>query len=80
MNTHTAQRTMHPEFSLHANEIVVDPDVWRLLSQRYGDGLVYLNDSTQRVPFHRAVRLGLVNPDGYLTAAGQALVNRHRFD
>ena len=79
MDTQIAHTTSHPARPPRPNERLVDADVWRLLSQRYGDGLVYMNDSTQRIPYRRAVRLGLVNPDGYLTAAGQALVHRHRF-
>lgn len=50
----------------------VDPAVSRLLRCRYGDGLIYLHDTTQRPVFELAMSLGLVSADGYLTAAGAA--------
>ncbi len=43
------------------------------LGQRYGDGLVYLSGSRDRIVFERAIDLGLVSDEGYLTPAG------HRF-
>ncbi len=55
----------------------IDQDIIRLLSHRYGDGLVYLRDSAERALLDRAVRLGLVTREGYLTPAGRAILARH---
>lgn len=52
----------------------------RLLDHRFGDGLVYLPDPDARDVFLSAMRLGLINEEGYLTPAGRALVARHEED
>lgn len=44
-----------------------------LLGHRFGDGLVYLQGPDDRRVLKRAMRLGLVDDAGYLTASG------HRF-
>ncbi|MGI9335959.1 MAG: hypothetical protein ACR2RL_22660 [Gammaproteobacteria bacterium] len=56
----------------------LDLGLVRLLAQRYGDGQVYLNQGDDPRQYERAVRLGLVSTEGYLTAAGRSLVSRHR--
>ncbi len=55
-----------------------DEAVLRVLTHRFGDGLVYLHDAGERHAYRRAIALGLVGHDGYLTPAGLALA--HRFD
>ena len=50
-----------------------DVDLVALLGQRYGDGLVYLRGGNDHAVFARAIELGLVSDDGYLTPTG------HRF-
>ena len=87
MTTHTAERALAPQDTLQTNDASlhispapacdVDREVMKLLSQRYGDGLVYLHEPAQHPHYERAVHLGLVSADGYLTAAGQSLINRH---
>ena len=58
----------------------VDQGILKLLSHRYGDGLVYLrNDSEQRL-LHEAVRLGLVSSEGYVTPRGLSLLVRYGDD
>ncbi len=57
-----------------------DPALVQLLAHRYGDGLVYLRDDSERGTYQRAVTLGLVSSEGYLTPQGQSLVCRHRDD
>lgn len=47
-----------------------------LLSQHYGDGLVYLRETGDRRLLKRAIVLGLVSEDGYLTPAGYGLWRR----
>lgn len=51
-----------------------------LLAHRFGDGLVYLRDDSDRALLQRAVRLGLVNAEGYVTPRGLALIARHGDD
>lgn len=52
----------------------IDRDIIQLLSHRYGDGLVYLRERTERSLFDRAVRLGLITREGYLTPTGRAIL------
>lgn len=40
------------------------------LEHRYGDGLVYLQNNEDRALLRRAIQLGFVNEEGYLTPAG----------
>ena len=54
----------------------VDQALLQLLAHRYGDGLVYLRDDGERRLFERAVSMGLVNREGYLTPAGRSLIAR----
>jgi len=58
----------------------VDQALIRLLAHRYGDGLVYLRDDGEQSLFQRAVNMGLVNREGYLTPAGRSLVARFNND
>lgn len=55
----------------------VDPAVIGLLGHRFGDGMVYLRDPAEQAVFRRAVALGLISAEGYLTPAGFALARRH---
>lgn len=45
----------------------------RLLSQHFGDGLVYMADETDRPLLETAIDAGLISPDGHVTAAGYRL-------
>lgn len=54
----------------------VESGILQLLSHRYGDGLVYLRDATERKAYTVAVGRGLISEEGYLTAAGRALLAR----
>ena len=40
------------------------------LGQRYGDGLIYLRGSNDRMLLKKAIETGLINEEGYLTPAG----------
>ncbi len=53
-----------------------DADMIRLLSQRFGDGLVYLADEADEEILRLAVESGLVSADGHLTSAGHRLLQR----
>ena len=48
-----------------------DIDLIALLGQRYGDGLVYLRGGNDHALLQRAIQMGLVSDDGYLTPSGQ---------
>ena len=54
----------------------IESALLELLDRRYGDGLVYLREDEERGLLIRAIRLGLVSPDGYITPKGQAALAR----
>ena len=45
--------------------------ITNLLGHRFGDGLVYVRSGDDRRILKRAMRLGLVDEGGYLTARGK---------
>lgn len=49
-----------------------------LLGQHYGDGLVYLHGGNDRILLERAIELGLVSDEGYLTPAGYKFWQLHQ--
>ncbi|HEY5701393.1 MAG TPA: hypothetical protein VIT83_04835 [Gammaproteobacteria bacterium] len=55
-------------------------DFVRLLSQHFGDGLVYLADEADRLLLKTAIDDGLISPDGHVTAAGYRLWRRATSD
>jgi hypothetical protein len=61
-----------------ADVVVVDevePAMLKLLRHRYGDGLVYLRGSEERDLYRKAMARGLINDEGYVTAAGRSLLS-----
>ena len=52
----------------------------RLLGHRYGDGLVYFRDKSERSLFELAVARGLISPEGYLTPEGHSFLAVHGDD
>lgn len=52
----------------------------RLLGHRFGDGLVYLRDESERKLFRLAVELGLLSHEGYLTPEGHSFLADHGGD
>ncbi len=58
----------------------LDQALLQLLAHRFGDGLVYLRDDSERRLFERAMSMGLVDREGYLTPAGRSLVARFNND
>lgn len=58
---------------MHTTSNEEDLRLATLLGQRYGDGLVYLQDSRDRHTLRHAISIGLISREGYLTPAG------HRF-
>ena len=63
------QLTEQPQAGAHPESI--EDALLQLLDHRYGDGLVYLREDEERALLSRAMRLGLVSPDGYITPKGQ---------
>ncbi|MGF1615831.1 MAG: hypothetical protein ACFCVA_18505 [Gammaproteobacteria bacterium] len=45
--------------------------ITNLLGHRFGDGLIYVRSRDERRLLKRAMRLGLVDEGGYLTALGK---------
>ena len=52
----------------------------RLLGHRFGDGLVYLRDESERKSFALAVEWGLISREGYLTPEGHSFLAAHGGD
>lgn len=48
-------------------------DFVRLLSQHFGDGLIYLADEGDRLLLKAAIDYGLISSDGHVTVAGYRL-------
>ncbi len=57
--------------------VELDPPLLQLLGHHFGDGLVYLRERSERPQLEKAVRLGLVSTDGYLTSDGIRVLARH---
>lgn len=51
-----------------------------LLEHRFGDGSLYLRNENDRRLLKRAVGLGLVSVEGYLTVAGKRFVQTGSID
>jgi hypothetical protein len=51
----------------------------QVLQYHYGDGLVYLPGDWPGYLLSRARDLGFIDPEGYLTRKGRALLARHHF-
>lgn len=60
--------------------VIDSRDFVRLLSQHFGDGLVYLADEADRLLLKTAIDDGLISPDGHVTAAGYRLWRRATAD
>ena len=52
----------------------------RLLGHRFGDGLVYFRDESERGLFAIAVEWGLISREGYLTPEGHSFLATHGND
>ena len=67
-----------------ASQSRAEPDsgsgIARLLEHRYGDGLVYFRDRSERYLFNLAVERGLISREGYLTPEGRSFLAAHGSD
>lgn len=59
--------------SQHINE----QQIANVLEFRYGDGLVYVPKNVSKQLYLLAKNLGFINPEGYLTGKGRALIARY---
>lgn len=66
--------------SLSDNRTETHSGIARLLGHRYGDGLVYFRDESERSLFNLAVEWGLLSGEGYLTPEGQTFLAAHGID
>lgn len=72
---------MNPSRHARAAGIATDAnaqetEIARLLSQRFGDGLIYIAEEADHEILRRAMANGLVSTDGHLTAAGYRTLRR----
>ena len=58
----------------------IQSGIARLLGHRYGDGLVYFRDESERTLFSLAVEWGLLSQEGYLTPEGHTFLTAHGRD
>ena len=63
-----------------ANADPAEAEIARLLSQRFGDGLVYIAEERDHKLLEQAVADGLVSSDGHLTVAGYRALKRSARD
>lgn len=54
------------------------PPMAKLLSNRYGDGLIYLPRASQTGALRDAIAAGFVSEDGYLTRKGRNFLAQSR--
>lgn len=57
-----------------------ESEIAALLQARFGDGLMYPGKNHSRNIFNRAIELGFLDNDGYLTRKGRSLLTRHHFN
>lgn len=76
MDTNRTARTLR----VAADANVGEAEIARLLSQHFGDGLVYIAEKSQRRILRQAMAHGLISADGQLTAAGYRLLKHHMRD
>lgn len=50
-----------------------------MLRHHYGDGDLYLLEGTPESVVHKAISMGYVSEDGYLTRKGRDLLTQHEF-
>tara|TARA_Y100001934_G_scaffold231456_1_gene279606 strand:- start:255 stop:464 length:210 start_codon:yes stop_codon:yes gene_type:complete len=63
-----------------AGRQIADRALVASLGHRYGDGIVYLSEASERELFDAAVQRGYVNASGYLIPAGRTLLARYAVD
>ncbi len=72
MNPSYRARTRRAAAKVKVNQA----EIVRLLSQRFGDGLVYMADDTDQEILRQTIDAGLVSPDGHVTPAGFRALKR----
>ncbi len=54
-------------------------EIASVLRHHYGDGDLYLPEGTPESVVHKAIALGYLSEDGYLTRKGRDLLAQHEF-
>ena len=57
----------------------VESEIAAMLEARFGDGLMYLSRNNSRSLYQKALEMGYVDQEGYLTRKGRTLLTYHRF-
>ena len=57
----------------------IESEIAAMLEARFGDGLMYLSRNNSRSLFQKAVEMGFIDHEGYLTRKGRSLLTHHRF-
>jgi hypothetical protein len=53
---------------------ISETDIVKVLSNRFGDGVVYLSKNMPRKVYNLAVKRGFISADGYVTRKGRTLL------
>jgi len=61
------------------NPDIPESQIAALLQYRYGDGLVYLPRNRSTALYNVACQHGYIDPAGYLTRKGRALIARYQY-
>lgn len=53
---------------------VSESDIVKILSNRFGDGVVYMSKNMPKRVYHLAVKRGFISQEGYITRKGRVLL------
>jgi hypothetical protein len=56
----------------------IEPQIVEVLSHRYGDGNIYLPSGSSKQLWARAIALGYISEDGYVTRKGRELLAQYQ--
>ncbi len=57
----------------------IESQIAALLEARFGDGLMYLSKNNSQSLYKKAIEMGFIDSEGYLTRKGRSLLTHHRF-
>ena len=67
-----------PEVSNNTSESVVS-EIAAMLEAQYGEGLMYQSKTNSRMLYKKAIDMGFVDQEGYLTRKGRSLLTQYRY-